>query len=464
MNKQFDAAWTLLNNLRGVAPDSSVSLLALYALLLKYNENAWEKVCAESPELSIDERKWLFNSRMMFEYNEVCTLGNLSMLTDTRDIIYVTNDILRGYERRYHIDSGILTEPFNSLLSRVNNDSVRIIFSQIMQVTITTEALYDFAESLVLIASGMIGPIRSDLTTNPTLAKLESKILACEPGMTLYDGFCGTGLSVNAIADKATGLYLRDMDLNMAATASILCILGGKNLQHVSCGDSLLYAEYQTEFDRIIAEPAFGVKYRKDYVERLFSARKIPDKNIDGEGMVVFHVLRYLKVSGMAAVLLPMGFLFKGGKAVNTRRILIDNNVLDAIIELPEGCLPGTYVPAVILILKKKRETDNILMIDAKSLFRREKRKLALITDEGITKIEEIIKDRDVIEGLSATPSRADVVAAEYGLSVAKYVKTSTDTSQVESIEILVNRYKEKQKALQDVEAELSTLRAKYIK
>lgn len=435
MNKHVDYIWAMLQRVRGAASIRNTCQMVLYALLLKHNDM--------NPGFQERFYSYFYSSGMR---------------------MYDVINILRRYEEEYYkLDKGVLRDAFNKLANYMKEDTIKIIFQVVGQIEFeSTDELYDTAEELICKAAEKSGREYAGYSTNPTVANLEAGLLACESSMTLYDGFCGTGISVNRIAKKDTKIFMQDIDLDTVSIAVILCILGDKNICAAGCGDALWNVDHDLEFDRVIAEPPLGVKYGKDYIEYMFQNEQLPDKNVDGESLAVFHVLDFLKSDGLATVLLPPGFLFRGGKALNTRKLLLEMNVLDAIVELPEGCLPGTYIPAVILMLKKNRGTNDILMIDAKGLFKREKRGMALITDEAIEKVVQTYRERAVIDGFSAAPTLEAIADADYGLSVAKYVTAPIEVLEKESIADLLAKYKEKQSQLLDVEKELNSLRDRY--
>jgi hypothetical protein len=459
MNKTLENnLWIAIQKMRGKADLLELNHMMLYALLFKHQEMVWDSIADSDNEI----RQELFKHKMGHEYVALYPyiLNRKDGLDSVRDVAHT---VLSAYEEKNHIDSGILYSAFDRLIHRIDAETIISLFS--IMDTIQFESyseLYDLAEYLILRAMESLSR-SSVLSINPTIAKLEAALLDCRDSMTLYDGFCGTGISVNKIASKGTKISMQDLHPDMVSIASILCILGGKNILRAGCDNALWNTDHDLEFDRVIAEPPFGAKFGKEYAEYMFQNEQIPDKNIEGEGLVIFHVLNFLKDQGLAAVLIPTGFLFKGGKALNARKILLDMNVIDAIFELPEGCLPGTYVPAAILILKKARTTNDILMIDTKSLFRREKRGMALITDEGIAVIAKAYNERTIKEGFSAAPTLKEIVDADYGLSVAKYVSVPIVAQEKESIEKVRSQYAEKQSMLLNLEKELESLREKYV-
>ena len=66
----------------------------------------------------------------------------------------------------------------------------------------------------------------------------------------------------------------------------------------------------------------------------------------------------------MAAVV-PHGVLFRGAAEGRIRQMVIEKNLLDAVIGLPANLFYGTSIPACILLFKKNRATDDVLFIDA---------------------------------------------------------------------------------------------------
>ena len=72
-----------------------------------------------------------------------------------------------------------------------------------------------------------------------------------------------------------------------------------------------------------------------------------------------------MKIGGRAAVIVPNGVLFGSSKAhVNTRRLLVEENKIDAVISIPSGVFrPYTAVSTAVLIFTKtgKGGTDKVL-------------------------------------------------------------------------------------------------------
>lgn len=86
----------------------------------------------------------------------------------------------------------------------------------------------------------------------------------------------------------------------------------------------------------------------------------------------LLHDLFHVKDDGIMTIVLPHGVLFRGGEEGEIRRNLIEQNHIDAIIGLPANIFYGTGIPTIIMVLKQKRENNDVLIIDASKGFIKE--------------------------------------------------------------------------------------------
>ena len=118
--------------------------------------------------------------------------------------------------------------------------------------------------------------------------------------------------------------------------------------------------------------------------ERFSEVGKLAPKS-KADYAFVLDIVHKLDVTGIAAIVLPHGVLFRGAAEGVIRRFLIeDKNCIDAVIGLPANIFYGTSIPTCILVIKKcRKEDDNILFIDASKDFEKLKNKNSL-SDEQI--------------------------------------------------------------------------------
>ena len=65
------------------------------------------------------------------------------------------------------------------------------------------------------------------------------------------------------------------------------------------------------------------------------------------------------------------GVLYRGGAERKIRKYLIDNNYVDAVIQLPADLFFGTTIATCIIVLKKSKTDSSVLFIDASAEFKR---------------------------------------------------------------------------------------------
>lgn len=138
----------------------------------------------------------------------------------------------------------------------------------------------------------------------------------------------------------------------------------------------------------------------------------------------LLHDLYHLKPDGIMNIVLPHGVLFRGGEEGEIRKNLIENNKIDAIIGLPANIFFGTGIPTIVMVLRQKRENDDILIIDASKGFVKEGKNNKL-RESDIKKIVDTFKNRLSIDKYSKVVSRDEIRQNEYNLNIPRYVDSS---------------------------------------
>lgn len=138
----------------------------------------------------------------------------------------------------------------------------------------------------------------------------------------------------------------------------------------------------------------------------------------------LLHDLYHLKPDGIMNIVLPHGVLFRGGEEGEIRKNLIENNKIDAVIGLPANIFFGTGIPTIVMVLRQKRENDDILIIDASKGFIKEGKNNKL-RDSDIKKIVDTFKNRLSIDKYSKVVSRDEIRQNDYNLNIPRYVDSS---------------------------------------
>ena len=258
-----------------------------------------------------------------------------------------------------------------------------------------------------------------DLMTHIVFEPIKNAIPAV---MTIYDPAVGVGgmltESENFIVDpegeiKATNtdIYLFGKEVNDETYA--ICksdmMIKGKNPEHIKVGSTLSTNEFAgTTFDFMLSNPPYGKswaseqKYIKDGKDIIDPRFQIKLKNYWGEeedadavprssdGQLLFLMEMVDKMKPLTQS--PMGSriasvhngssLFTGdagGGESNIRRFIIENDLLEAIIQLPNNIFYNTGITTYIWILsnkKSQKRKGKVQLIDASEMYQKLRKNL----------------------------------------------------------------------------------------
>jgi len=161
-----------------------------------------------------------------------------------------------------------------------------------------------------------------------------------------------------------------DFDVTMLRIASMNLLLHGIDAPDIHYQDTLSsgfadrFPEFANDhFDVILANPPF--KGSLDY-EDVHASLLSKVKTKKTELLFVTLILRMLKMGGRSATVVPDGVLFGASKAhVALRKMLVDDNQLEAVISLPSGVFkPYAGVSTGIIVFTKGGRTDNVFYYD----------------------------------------------------------------------------------------------------
>lgn len=142
----------------------------------------------------------------------------------------------------------------------------------------------------------------------------------------------------------------------------------------------------------------------------------------------LLHDLYHLKPDGIMTIVLPHGVLFRGGEEGEIRKQLIEQNHIDTVIGLPANIFFGTGIPTVILVLKQKRQSTDVLVVDASKHFLKEGKNNKLQASD-IKRITDAVINRESIDKFSQVVSKQTLRDNGYNLNIPRYVDSS-ETAQ----------------------------------
>ncbi|MCY1426230.1 type I restriction-modification system, M subunit [compost metagenome] len=193
------------------------------------------------------------------------------------------------------------------------------------------------------------------------------------------------------------------------------------------------------KFDIVTANPPFSLdKWGHEEAEHdQFGRfkRGIPPKT-KADFAFILHMIETLKAkTGRMAVIVPHGVLFRGSSEGKIRQQLIEENLLDAVIGLPEKLFYGTGIPASILIFSKAKADENVLFIDASRDFKAGKNQ-NILGDEQIKNILITYRHRIGSDKFSHRASLQEIRDNDYNLNIPRYVDTFEKEGEIDLLAV----------------------------
>lgn len=137
----------------------------------------------------------------------------------------------------------------------------------------------------------------------------------------------------------------------------------------------------------------------------------------------VLQGLHHLSEGGTLIAVLPHGVLFRGNKEAEIRKLLLELDLIDTIIGLPEKLFLNTCIPVCLVVLKKNRLTQDVLFIDASKEFTA-RGKQNVMEQSHIDAVLSAYHLRKNVERFAAVADLNTIRDNDYNLNIPRYVDT----------------------------------------
>lgn len=316
----------------------------------------------------------------------------------------------------------------------------------------TIDAFGDAYEYLMTMYAASGGKSGGEFFTPQEVSELLARITVV--GKTevnkVYDPACGSGSLLLKFAkvlgrdNVRQGFYGQEINLTTYNLCRINMFLHDINYEKfdIAHGDTLTDPTHWDDepFDAIVSNPPYSIKWDGDANPLL-----INDPRFAPAGMLApkskadlaftLHILSWLAVNGTAAIVEFPGVLYRGGAEQKIRQYLIDNNYVDAVIQLPPDLFYGTTIATCIIVLKKSKHDNATLFIDASAEFVRSGNKNKL-TDGNQQKILDAFTSRQNVDHFARLVPNDEIAANGYNIAVSSYV-AQEDTREAVDIQKL---------------------------
>ena len=151
-------------------------------------------------------------------------------------------------------------------------------------------------------------------------------------------------------------------------------------------------------------------------------------------------MINSLQPDGRMVAVVPHGVLFRGASEGVIRKRVIEENLLDAVIGLPENLFFGTSIPACLLVIKKNRSNKDVLFIDASGEGRYIKDKTQnKLTQNNIDDILDVYNKRETADKFSYVASFEEIKENGFNLNIPRYVDTFEEEEIIDIAEVQTN-------------------------
>jgi type I restriction enzyme M protein len=189
----------------------------------------------------------------------------------------------------------------------------------------------------------------------------------------------------------------------------------------------------QPRFDAVVANPPFS--YRWEPTDALAEDARFKNYGLAPKSAADFafllHGFHYLKDDGCMAIILPHGVLFRSGAEARIRKKLLEDGNVDTVIGLPANLFYSTGIPVCVLVLKKCKQPDDVLIINAAEGFEKGKRQNHL-SPQHIQRIIDTYRERREEERFSRRVGMDEIEKNDWNLNITRYVSTAQAEPEVD--------------------------------
>ena len=210
----------------------------------------------------------------------------------------------------------------------------------------------------------------------------------------------------------------------------------------IACDDTLTSPQHWGEepFELIVSNPPYSIKWAGDDNPLLINDPRFAPAGVlapksKADMAFIMHSLSWLAPNGAAAIVCFPGIMYRGSAEQKIRKYLVDNNFVDCVIQLPSNLFYGTSIATCIMVLRKGKEDNKVLFIDASKEFVKVTNNNKL-TAANIDRIVDVYTKREEVAHFSHLASYDEVAENDFNLSVSTYVEQEDTREKVDIVKL----------------------------
>lgn len=275
----------------------------------------------------------------------------------------------------------------------------------------TPQEVSELLTRIAVIGKTEVNKVYDPACGSGSLLLKSAKVLGKD---NVRQGFFGQEINITTYNLCRINMFLHDIDYDKFDIAN---------------EDTLLSPQHWDDepFEVIVSNPPYSIKWEGDDNPVLindprFSPAGVLAPKSKADLAFVMHALSWLATNGTAAIVCFPGIMYRGGAEKKIRKYLIDNNYIDAIIQLPDNLFYGTSIATCIMVMKKAKTDNKVLFIDASKECKKVTNNNKL-TEENIAKIVNEVGTREDVDYFARLAPYDEIKEQEYNLSVSTYVE-----------------------------------------
>jgi len=347
-------------------------------------------------------------------------------------------------------------------LSKGDKRSILVELVELFNSYDFTEVDYDILGDAYQWILAKFAPTKAkegETYTPREVIQLMVRLLDIENGSKVLDPACGSAAMLieayKYVMEKLKGerpslkLYGQDYNEVMVAVSKMNLILHGITVDaKIYLGDSLENPRFAEELslkeenggaDYVLANPPWNQdgygedRLNKPELRKIYKYGYPPNNTADWAWIQLMLWAAKKKV----AIVLDQGSLFRRGKEADIRRKIVDEDLIEAVILLPEKLFYNVQAPGIIIVFNKNKPPERkgkILFINASNEYEPhpEVRRLNRLGEKHIEKIVSVYREFKTVEGFSRVVDLKEIRNNDYNLNVTLYVQPLLESAEVD--------------------------------
>lgn len=490
-----EALWESANKLRGSVEPSEYKHVVLSLIFLKYVSDKFEErkqeLINEGKERYIDMTEF-YTMKNVFYLPEESRWPYIIANSKQNDIALKIDTALSTIEKKNPVLKGALPDNY---YSRLNLDVSKLasLLDEINNIDVTKDneqdiigRVYEFFLSKFAIAEGKG---KGEFYTPKSIVNLIAEMIEPYKGK-IYDPACGSGgmfvQSMKFIEShngnkKDVSIYGQEYTNTTYKLAKMNLAIRGiaANLGEMAENTFMKDQHKDLKADYIMANPPFNQKAWRESDELLDDPRwdgyEVPPTS-NANYAWILNIVSKMSENGVAGFLLANGALSGDGAEYKIRKQLIENDLVEAIVILPQNMFYTTNISVTLWILNKNKKArkvnqnnveieyrnreNEVLFMDLREMGIPLEKKYVQFSDDEIRRISETYhlwqKDNEEYKDIpeySYSANLDEIRKKDYSLVPSKYIEFVNRDENINFDEKMKNLKEEFTKLLKEEQA-----------